>query len=80
MERDGWICREACPSDRRKKIIHATPAAEPVWATILECGRRVRARATQNLTSDQLESLREMLEVIQENLGVTNSTRGGAKV
>jgi MarR family transcriptional regulator for hemolysin len=80
MERDGWICREACPDDRRKKIIRPTPAAEPVWATILECGRRVRARATRNLTQEQLELLRDMLETVQENLGVENSTRRGAKV
>jgi MarR family transcriptional regulator for hemolysin len=80
MERDGWICRVACADDRRKKIIHPTPAAEPIWAKILECGRRVRARATQNLSEEQVESLRDMLEVVQENLGVTHSTRREAKV
>jgi MarR family transcriptional regulator for hemolysin len=80
MERDGWICREACADDRRKKIIHPTPAAEPVWATILACGRRVRARATQNLSREQLESLREMLEVVQENLEPASANRRGAKV
>lgn len=69
MARDGWICREPCPEDRRKKIIHPTPAAEPIWQTILQCGRRVRARASQNLTPDQLASLREILATVQENLG-----------
>ncbi len=70
MERDGWICREACPEDRRKKIIHPTAAAQPVWQTILQCGRRVRARASAGLSDEQLEQLREMLEIVQMNLGV----------
>ncbi len=43
MERDGWITRNNCPSDRRKKLIRATAAAEPVWEKIAEGGRRVRA-------------------------------------
>ena len=49
MERDGWITRNGCPSDRRKKLIRATAAAEPVWEKIAEGGRRVRARATEGL-------------------------------
>ena len=69
MERDGWIRREACESDRRKKIVHATELAQPVWNSILECGRRVRARASQGLSPDQLQQLREMLQTVQMNLG-----------
>src|SRR6185295_6408164 len=34
MERDGWISRHDCPTDRRKKLIHAEAQAEPVWAEI----------------------------------------------
>ena len=70
MERDGWISREACTEDRRKKLIHPTELARPVWDTILQCGRRVRARASQGLSSEQLELLRELLHIVQENLGV----------
>ena len=69
MERDGWIRRDACSEDRRKKIIHPTELAQPVWETILQCGRRVRARASAGLSPDQLCQLREMLELVQENLG-----------
>jgi MarR family transcriptional regulator for hemolysin len=42
MERDGWITRNGCPSDRRKKLIRATTAAEPVWEKIAHGGRRIR--------------------------------------
>ena len=69
MERDGWIQRKACEVDRRKKLIHPTELAEPVWQSILQCGRRVRAKASQGLSPDQLSQLREMLEIVQTNLG-----------
>ncbi len=68
MERDGWIRREPCPHDRRKKLIHPTELAQPVWKQVLECGRRVRARASAGLSPQQLDQLREMLLTIQHNL------------
>ena len=70
MERDGWIRREPCTEDRRRKLIHATELAQPVWETILTCGRRVRAKASEGLSPEQLASLREILEIVQSNLGV----------
>ena len=68
-ERDGWVRREVCEDDRRKKIVHATELAQPVWDSILECGRRVRARASAGLSDEQLVQLREILEIVQTNLG-----------
>ena len=79
MERDGWIHREGCEVDRRKKIIHPTPAAEPVWSVILQCGRRVRRRASRGLSAQQLESLRELLAKVQENLGASVAQPAGVK-
>jgi MarR family transcriptional regulator for hemolysin len=73
MERDGWITRNCCATDRRKKLIRATAAAEPVWEKIAACGRRVRARATAQLTAEELRSLNEMLGRVLESLE-TNST------
>jgi MarR family transcriptional regulator, transcriptional regulator for hemolysin len=68
MERDGWITRNGCPSDRRKKLIRATGAAEPVWEKIAEGGRRVRARATEGLTDQELETLKQLLGRVNQNL------------
>lgn len=68
MERDGWITRNSCPTDRRKKMIRATAAAEPVWEKIAECGRRVRARATAQLTTEELHSLKDMLGRVLRSL------------
>ena len=69
MERDGWIQRRPCEDDRRKKLIHPTELAEPVWQSILQCGRRVRAQASHGLSPEQLSQLREILETVQANLG-----------
>ena len=78
MERDGWIRRDNDASDRRRKVIHPTDAAEPVWAKIATCARRVRARATRGLSSEQLATLKELLTVIQHNLaGVPAAKEAG---
>ncbi len=68
MERDGWITRNSCATDRRKKLIRPTEAAEPVWEKIAECGKRVRARATSQLSADELRLLKEMLSRVQHSL------------
>jgi MarR family transcriptional regulator, transcriptional regulator for hemolysin len=68
MERDGWIHRISDPHDGRKKIVHPTPAAEPVWSKILACGKRVRARATSGLSPDQVALLIDLLRIVKENL------------
>lgn len=68
MERDGWITRNSCPSDRRKKLIRATQATEPVWEKIAEGARRVRARATEGLRVEELETLKQLLGRVHQNL------------
>jgi MarR family transcriptional regulator for hemolysin len=68
MERDGWISRNNCPSDRRKNLIRANPAAEPVWGKIVECAMRVRERATQGLSERQLATLKKLLRRVNQNL------------
>jgi MarR family transcriptional regulator for hemolysin len=68
MERDGWISRHNCPSDRRKNLIRANPAAEPVWEKIVECAFRVRERATTGLSERQLAMLKKLLRRVNQNL------------
>jgi MarR family transcriptional regulator for hemolysin len=68
MERDGWIRRHPSPTDRRKKLIRPTPQVQPVWAKIVTCARRVRARATQGLDAEELRMVKRILETIRENL------------
>lgn len=68
MERDGWIQRSACTSDRRRKMIRATKEAEAVWEKIAACGRQVRSRATLGLSPEQLQTLDSLLERVRQNL------------
>jgi MarR family transcriptional regulator, transcriptional regulator for hemolysin len=74
MERDGWIARHNCPLDRRKKLIRANPAAEPVWEKIVECATRIRAQATAGLSDRQLATLKSLLCRVQQNLKVVEAT------
>jgi MarR family transcriptional regulator, transcriptional regulator for hemolysin len=75
MERDGWIRRDVDSTDRRRKLIHPTEAAEPVWSKIAGCARRVRARATRGLTAEQLATLKQLLATIQNNLSPLPATK-----
>jgi MarR family transcriptional regulator for hemolysin len=68
MERDGWISRHDCPSDRRKNLIRANEAAGPVWEKIVECAMRVRERATQGLTPRQITTLKKLLRHVGNNV------------
>jgi MarR family transcriptional regulator for hemolysin len=68
MERDGWVSRTTSPHDRRKKIVRPMPKVEPIWATILACARRLRARATQNIDPEELATVKRVLAAVRANL------------
>lgn len=67
MEQHGWITRESCSDDRRKKIVRPA-AAEEVWETMIEAMLRVRRRATSRLTTEQTEMLKDMLRTVHATL------------
>jgi MarR family transcriptional regulator for hemolysin len=73
MERDSLIARSDCATDRRRKFIAPLPKAEAVWETILACAKRVRARAERNLSRQQLDTLRELLQTVQANLAAESA-------
>ena len=68
MERNGWIVRRECADDRRKRLVEATPAAQPIWERGVECARRVRARATRGFSDDERRELKRLREAIRNNL------------
>ena len=68
MERNGWICRHDCPTDRRKKIIRATPEAEPEWEKVLSCAQGVRALATRGFSEEERRTLIELLSRVRQNI------------
>ena len=70
MERDGWLEREGCAKDRRRKIIHSTEKAVAVWNNASECSKKVRAQATLGLSKEDLDDLKRICDTIKHNLGV----------
>lgn len=68
MEQQGWIARVNCPGDRRKKLVRVAPTAEEVWETMVAALIRVRERATAQLSAEQVDALKEMLQLIHEAL------------
>ncbi len=68
MEREGWIRRESCSIDRRRKIIKPLAKAEPVWSKIIACAEAVRAQGTDGLSSDEVATLRRLLGKLTRNL------------
>lgn len=68
MERDGWLERHCCTEDRRKKRIRVTRQVEKVWARMVECAHRVRARARVGLSDDDIRILKTLCEKIRQNL------------
>jgi MarR family transcriptional regulator for hemolysin len=68
MERDGWIARHDCPGDRRKNLIRASAAAEPIWEKIVDCATTIRHRATHGLSERQLATLKKLLDKVHQNL------------
>ena len=69
MERDGWLDRYGCPTDRRKKLIRATEKAESVWNRMVECCHRVRKQATKGIAQHDLDRFKSICEQIRANLG-----------
>jgi DNA-binding MarR family transcriptional regulator len=68
MERNGWVTRKVCPDDRRRKVVAPTARVGPVWAKMIACARRVRARAARGLSRADLKRLKLLLLTVQDNL------------
>lgn len=76
MERDGWLERTACPEDRRKKRIAPTRQSAAVWNRMVTCAHRVRARAQQGLSTEDLATLKRISDQIVGNLVGEDSAAG----
>ncbi len=73
MERDGWLERTGCPEDRRKKRIAPTRQASAVWNRMVACAHRVRARAQQGLSANDVATLKRISDQILRNLSADDS-------
>ena len=68
MERDGLLARRRDPDNRRNHIIELTGAGEAAFAQLAPVVLAFDQRLRTNLTADELETLRSLLERLCENV------------
>lgn len=71
MERDGWLVRENCSRDKRRKLIRPTEKVEAVWEQMVGCCLEVRAQAVSGFNSEELATLKNYCQRIRTNLEAT---------
>ncbi|MDU9049922.1 MAG: MarR family transcriptional regulator [Candidatus Electrothrix sp. Rat3] len=68
MERDEWVRRERDPEDQRVNMIIPTEKAARTWAEISSAGREVLNQAYQGISKKELETVKQILQKIRNNL------------
>lgn len=68
MERDGWLSRQSCSEDRRRKLITPTRKAQKIWDRMHACCDRIKQQAMQGLKAEELQLLEGICERIRRNL------------
>jgi MarR family transcriptional regulator for hemolysin len=76
MERDGLVSRTGCADDRRRKLIKPLPKARPIWKKIVASAERVRGRAVEGLSKQELTMLKRLLEKVRENVQAEAAVNG----
>jgi MarR family transcriptional regulator for hemolysin len=65
---EGYLRRDANPSDRRAYCVYLTPAAQPLLARLDELAKIHEARIFAGFESEALEKLDALLDRIAQNL------------
>jgi DNA-binding MarR family transcriptional regulator len=68
LEAQGYVQREADPSDRRAKLVDTTEAAGPALDQIFAVSAVMRADMTEGLDAGKVEELRQMLIAMRRRL------------
>ena len=68
LERHGYVERVPDPSDRRAKLVRATPKGNRVFAIAREFVRELEADWTKRLGKAKMRQLRSLLEELNEGL------------
>ena len=68
LEEHGYVERVPDPSDRRAKLVRATPRGREVFAIARETMGEVNARLEQRLGPEKVRRLRALLEELQAAL------------
>jgi hypothetical protein len=73
MQREGWVERQGCQHDRRRKQIRLRQGAVEVWSKVVDCLQKVRQQASHGLSDDEVELLKRLLCKVQSNLSGTRA-------
>ena len=68
LEKRGLLERTADPHDRRAKLVRVTPGAAPIVERILQVAARVKAEVTSSLSQEEVDTLRQLLARVRQNL------------
>ena len=68
MQRNGWIARETCPDDPRRKLIVLQPKVRPVWKELKRIAHRVRRTALRGIDPERQRELLILLDTVRSNL------------
>jgi DNA-binding MarR family transcriptional regulator len=68
LERLGYVERVPDPSDRRAKLVRATPRGEQLYAIAREVVLEIEAEWTRRLGKAKMRQLRELLEELNAAL------------
>lgn len=74
MERLGLVARRPVESDRRRNVVVPLAKAQPIWEKIMQCANRVDERAMHGLSTEQEETLRQLLAIVHRNLSSPETT------
>jgi DNA-binding MarR family transcriptional regulator len=74
MHRDGLIQRATNPSDRREVHLHLTERARALIPQLLTMAAEVDSAAVAGLSSDEAQTLHELLQRFTDNLSADTTT------
>lgn len=79
LEKQGLVCRETDPADRRAFRLHLGKAARPHMARLNDYADRVRERAFKGLSAAECDALLASLRRVHDNLTTDASRARRAK-
>jgi DNA-binding MarR family transcriptional regulator len=68
LERLGYVVRVADPSDRRAKLVRATPKGEELYAIASDVVAEIETEWIQRLGKAKMRQLRQLLEELNATL------------
>ena len=64
----GWIIREACPTDRRRKLLNLTPAGFQILQDVREAMQQNLARSLDRLDDEQRAQIMAAFDLLASTL------------